>query len=56
MTEQEYLLQEIHRIRLEYEKLAKPYIERLIYLRRIEQPSIYLTSEQAESIKEMGQA
>jgi hypothetical protein len=54
MTEQEYLIQEINLIRLEYEKVAKPYIDRLVYLNRIEQPSIFLIPEQAEAIRARG--
>jgi hypothetical protein len=56
MTEQEYLVQQINLIRLEYEKMAKPYIDRLVYLKRIEQPSIFLIHEQAEHIRARGQA
>ncbi len=42
MSEQEYLIQEINLIRLEYEKVVKPYIDRLVYLKRIQQPSLAL--------------
>jgi hypothetical protein len=42
MSEQEYLVQEINLIRLEYEKVVKPYIDRLVYLKRIQQPSLAL--------------
>lgn len=38
MTEAEYLMQQIDRLRLEYEKAAKPYVDRLIYLKSIELP------------------
>jgi hypothetical protein len=47
MTEQDYLHQQIDRIRLEYEKAIKPYVDRLVYLKRIESPpSIIVTQEQ----------
>lgn len=47
MTEQEYLYQQIGRIGLEYEKAIKPYVDRLVYLKRIESPpSILVTQEQ----------
>jgi hypothetical protein len=47
MTEQEYLYQQIGRISLEYEKAIKPYVDRLVYLKRIESPpSILVTQEQ----------
>jgi hypothetical protein len=47
MTEQDYLYQQIDRIRLEYEKAIKPYVDRLVYLKRIESPpSILVTQEQ----------
>jgi hypothetical protein len=47
MTEQEYLYQQIDRIGLEYEKAIKPYVDRLVYLKRIESPpSILVTQEQ----------
>jgi hypothetical protein len=47
MTEQDYLYQQIDRIGLEYEKAIKPYVDRLVYLKRIESPpSILVTQEQ----------
>ena len=47
MTEQDYLHQQIDRIRLEYEKAIKPSVDRLVYLKRIESPpSIIVTQEQ----------
>jgi len=56
MTEQEYLYQQIDRIYLEYEKAIKPYVDRLVYLKRIESPpSILVTQEQyAAMIQERG--
>ena len=56
MTEQEYLIQQINLIRLEYEKMAKLYIDRLVYLKSIEQPSIFFIPEQVEAIRARGQA
>jgi hypothetical protein len=51
MTEQDYLYQQIDRIRLEYEKAIKPYVDRLVYLKRIESPpSILVTQEQYEDM------
>ena len=50
MTEQEYLLQQIDLIRLEYEKVVKPYVDRLIYLKSLEIPSRFVTFEQYEAI------
>jgi hypothetical protein len=54
VTEQDYLYQQIDRIRLEYEKAIKPYVDRLVYLKRIESPlSIIVTQEQyAATIQE----
>jgi len=47
MTEQDYLYQQIDRISLEYEKAIKPYVDRLVYLKKIESPpSILVTQEQ----------
>jgi hypothetical protein len=51
MTEQEYLLQQIDLIRLEYEKAVKPYVDRLVYLKSLEPlPPIFVTFEQAAAI------
>ena len=53
MTEQEYLMQMIDLLRLEYEKAAKPYIDRLVYLKSFEPlRTIYIPAEAAHGIKE----
>jgi len=52
MTEQEYLFYQIDRIRLEYEKAVKPYVDRLIHLKSLEPlpPRIFVAFEQFAAI------
>jgi len=40
-AEEQYCLEMIHSIRLEYERAIKPYADRLVHLRRLEVRPIY---------------
>ena len=47
MTEEQYLLEQIRRLQLVYERDSKPYIERLVHLRSLEPaPRLVLDASQ----------
>jgi hypothetical protein len=53
MSEEQYLIEQIELLQRSYEKAAKPFVDRLIYLRKIELPKpIFIPEEAAHSIKE----
>ena len=53
MTEEQYLIEQIRLIQQQYEKAAKPFVDRLIYLRSIELPRpIFISTKAAHGIKE----
>lgn len=53
MTEEHYLIEQIKLLQQAYEKAAKPFVDRLIYLRSIELPRpIFIPEEAANGIKE----
>ena len=52
MSEEQYLIEQIELLQRSYEKAAKPFIDRLIYLRSIELKPIFIPKEAAHGIKE----
>ena len=53
MTEEQYLVEQIRLLQQQYEKAAKPFVDRIIYLRSIELPRpIVFPIEAAHGIKE----
>jgi len=49
--EEHYLIEILQRLRLEHEKAAQPYLDRLAMIRsRKEPPSIFVTVEQAQAL------
>ena len=53
MSEEQYLIEQIELLQRSYERAAKPFVDRLIYLRTIELPKpIFIPEEAAYSIKE----
>ena len=53
MSEEQYLIEQIELLQRLYERAAKPFADRLIYLRTIEFPKpIFIPEEAAHNIKE----
>ena len=53
MSEEQYLIEQIELLQRFYERAAKPFVDRLIYLRTIELPKpIFIPKEAAHGIKE----
>jgi len=54
MSEEQYLIEQIEFLQRSYEKAAKPFVDRLIYLRRIEVLSkpFFIPEQAAHGIKE----
>lgn len=51
MSEEQYLIEQIHLLQQSYEKAAKPFVDRLIYLRNIEFPRpIFIPKEATHEI------